>query len=314
LDGRSFRRDTVNEILGRETAFDYRDIEAFTRAFINRYPHKDTVESVDDDVYTLHVPSRFRNECEDYYGIRLRWKYTGTFNPQKAIEDDTIEFFAFGHPLFDAIIRYCTDDPHNNHFNPRVAYRVLESPDYSGYEGLQFNYIVNLDGVRPYRKLIPVVLDRNGVYDQELSHTVLSLTSRNQDKPSNPPHITPSAIEKLEHKSQNIIHEIANRELKNAEERNAQDYADRQEKANRLFRYRRYKLESELKKRKKRVKDARSKGQTQILPALKGQVRAAEQRIAELKDEHERELENLEQGQEVQQSVELLNIAYVKIE
>lgn len=101
MDVRSFRRDTVNEILGRRPPVSNQEIKAFVRAFLDRYPHDSLLEPEGDGIISITVPAAFREQCKELFSIDLWEEYKGTFDPKTAIKEDTIDFFAFGHPLFD---------------------------------------------------------------------------------------------------------------------------------------------------------------------------------------------------------------------
>ncbi len=313
MDTRSFRRDTVDEILGRKPPISHREIEAFTRAFLGRYPQDDLFKPGGDNVYTVTVPPRFREDCKQLYGIYLQEKYKGTFDPKTAIEEDTIDFFAFGHPLFDAIIRYCTDYEGNNLFDAQTASRVLHHADHAGYTGLQFNYVLSLNGVRPHKKLIPVVLDLSGAYDEKLSRLVFSLPADEEATISTGVPLSASILQDLEERSHAIVGQIAGQEMEEARKRNARDYAEMQEKLMHLFDYRLRNQQIELEQRQARLEDAKQKGQKRILPALEGQVHATQRRISELEQQRNSQLVELQTQQDASLSIELLNVAYVRI-
>lgn len=312
MDARSYRRDTVDEILGREPPVSSRDIEQFTSDSLARYPH-DTLESIGDNICIITVPPRFRQDCRRLYSIHLEEKYKGTFDPKIAIEEDTLDFFAFGHPLFDAIIRYCTDSETSNHFDAQTAFRVLHHSDHAGHEGIQFNYVITLEGVRTYKKLVPVVLDLDGRYDEELSHLILSLPADEEAAETLDVGLSIPVLRNLEERSQTIIAEIAGQEMSEARDRNARDYAEAEKKLTRLFDYRLRNQQAELERRQARLEDAKQRGQTRIIPAWDGQVRATQARIEELEKHREEELSSLQEQQEINLSIELLNVAYVKI-
>ena len=248
-----------------------------------------------------------------YDDIRLHEKYKGTFDPKTAIEEDTIDFFAFGHPLFDAIIRYCTDCKSNPTFDPQSAQRVLHCPDYVGYEGVQFNYVLTLGGVRTYKKLIPIVLDLVGTYDEELSRLVFSLPADEKAAETLDIDLSASTLQNLEGQSQAIVESIAEQEMERARRRNTKDYNEMQEKLMRLFDYRLRNQQDELKRRQARLEDARQKGQTRIISAWKGQVRATQQRIDDLEKQYKSELAQLQKQRETRLSIELPNVAYVRV-
>jgi hypothetical protein len=241
----------------------------------------------------------------------LEEEYKGTFDPKTAIEEDTVDFFAFGHPLFDAIIRYCTDQESNNHFEARAARRFLHHPDYAGYEGVQFNYVLSFTGVRTNKRLIPVALDLVGNYDEELSCLLSSLPA--SEGPAAAPHVpaTLSTLQSLEKQGDAIIHQIAERQLEEARQCNARDYSEVQGKLTRLFDYRLRNQQAELEQRQAQLENARQKGQKLIL--WEGQVRATQGRIRDLERERDEQLAELQKQHEVDLSIELLNAAYVRV-
>ncbi|MFW6082846.1 MAG: helicase-related protein, partial [Chloroflexota bacterium] len=313
MDARSFRRDTVDELLGRNPPLSNEDIESFALDFLGRYP-TGTVESHGDDLYTISVPGRFKEDCRRLYGIHLHDRYKGTFDPATAIENETIDFFAFGHPLFDAMIQFCMDDEMMNRLDARTAQRILHHSDHAGCKGIQFNYALRFDGVRTYKKLIPVFLRLNGEYDERLSQLVLSLPSQNTDGRRGRIQVASTKVERLEERSEEVMSEILRRELREARQRNKEDYTHEREKLQRLFDYRVARQRVELERRQARLKDAREKGQERILPALEGQVKKTEGRIKDLEEQREQALGELEEGRRTKPGYDLLNIACVEIQ
>ena len=314
MDMRSFRRDTVDEILGRKPPISNQDIERFTRAFFGRYPQADLFKEQSESIYSVTVPAAFRRDCERLYGIRLREEYEGTFDPATAIREDTVDFFAFGHPLIDAVVRFCVEHEKNEPFKPQSAVRILRDPHLAGFEGVHFNYVLGFEGVRSYKKLIPVVARlENGEYDAELSERVLSLSAdeRLAEKHRNP--LSEDLVHHLHERSRAIVAQIAEREMDAANRRNEQEYAEMHEKRTRQFDYQLQHQGKELQERTARLEDARQRGQTRVIPAWEGQVRATQERIRELEAQREQQLAVLEQQRKVQLSIELLNVAYVKV-
>ena len=71
--------------------------------------------------------------------------------------------------------------------------------------------------------------------------------------------------------------------------------------------------QKELKQRQARLEDARQKGQKRIIPAWEGQVRATQERISELEQQCDSNLEELQKKRDVNLSIELLNMALVVV-
>lgn len=312
MDERSFRRDTVDELLGRDLPASNEDIQALTLAFLRRYPEC-VVESRPDDVCKIRIPIAFKDDCKTLYDVNLKYDYAGTFDPATAIANETIEFFAFGHPLVDAIVRFCTDDEMKNRFDARNALRVLHNDDHAGFQGMQFNYILQFDGVRTYKKLVPVVVDLAGEYDEPLSELVFSLASEEQNVDTHRVQLSHRELRDLAMRSEDLIHEIATRELQRARERNQKDYANGEEKIERLFTYRRDSQMLELERRESQLEELRGRAEEGVIRMWEGQVKATKRRIAELERQRQQDLDALSLKQEPALSYKRLNVAYVKI-
>ena len=313
MDARSFRRDTVDEILGRKPPISHQDIEAFTRSFLARYPHAGLLEPEGNQLLSITPPARFRQDCRELYGIHLWEKYRGTFDPKIAIREDTVDFFAFGHPLFDAVIRYCTDVNYHKRFRPKVARRVIHCPECAGYEGVQLNYVLTISGVRTIKKMVPVVLDRKGGYDQGLSRLILSQRSDEALEEALDLGLSRFDLVDLGEKSWAIMDEIAEQEIKDFSARNTNDFSAMEKRLTRIFDYRLRNQQAELEQRQARLQEAREKGQRRVIPAWEGQVRATQARIIELERQRDDQLIDLQEKQNVSLSIDLLNVAYVQV-
>ncbi len=80
-------------------------------------------------------------------------KKSGTFDSRIALEDERLEFLAFGHPLVDHFFRHCTDD----RFGGRTGVKCI--PGGTGFAGMLFHYLVTFSSVSTTRELIPVIVD-----------------------------------------------------------------------------------------------------------------------------------------------------------
>lgn len=312
MDRQSFRQDTVNRLLSRKPPVTNQDIEQLIKIFLARYPHEDLFKSEGTEIYNISVPERFRQECRYLFDIRLHRTYKGTFDPTTAIQEDTIDFFAFGHPLVDAVIEYCTNPKKHGHFRSQTALRILDHPEYTGYEGVQFNYILTFNGILPYKKLVSIVINQEKEYDEEFSDLVSSLNAKENLETEMSSGWTLDLLEDLHKHSLTIVEQIVHKELQDFRERNTRNFEGLKTKTLRIFDYRLRDQNTELKQRKERLEYAQRRKQ-RIIPAREGQVKATERRIEEL--EHEREIALTELQNQKESYFEgwtLLNIAYVK--
>ncbi|MEN9935516.1 MAG: hypothetical protein RLZZ387_2095 [Chloroflexota bacterium] len=315
MDGRSFRRDTVDSILGRRQLVTNEDMERLTRAFLARYqlPSKPSnIKPAGERIYQITVPAAFREACKQHYSQELREEYIGTFHPQTAIAEETIDFFAFGHPLFDAIVRYCTDRAHNS-FTVDGVLRVVYDDALAGFEAIQFNYVVISDGVRTYRTLTPIVLDYDGAYAEETSRRIFELLADERAADGMRLSTDAATLRRLKRRSKEIINEVAAREFEAAEMRNLREFAEVHTKLKRMFEYRIEHQREELKDRRQLLTEAQAARFDQRARLMQGQVNATLRRIKDLENQRDAELTKLTQQHELKRGIQLLNVALVKV-
>ena len=85
----------------------------------------------------------------------------GTFDSALALEDERLEFLAFGHPVIDRLVARCQDEA----FGGLTGIRVVESG--APFAGMVFYYLASFNSASETRDVIPVaVID--GLSDPEI--------------------------------------------------------------------------------------------------------------------------------------------------
>ena len=291
------------------------EIEALTRLFLARYRlagRPEHIKEVADRIYSIAVPAKFREACKEHYTVDLCAEYTGTFHPPTAIAEETVEFFAFGHPLFDAIVHYALDRTRNG-FSAESALRVVYDNELAGYEGMQFNYLISSDGVRSYRKFVPVVLDTRGYYTEAISQRIATLPA--DERTAERMHVTvpKNMVHELKRQSRTIITTIAAEEFEAAEKRNLREFAEVHTKLRRMFKYRLQHQSEKLAERQHALVDAQREQQENRIRLMQGQINATHQRMRELENQCDNELAQLISLHELSTGIQLLNVAVVKV-
>jgi hypothetical protein len=88
----------------------------------------------------------------------IRGKY-GTFDSQTALENDNLEFLAFGHPIVDRLMAYCQGDE----FGGLTGIKVIRWERECA--ALLCNYVVTFRSVHETRELVPVIVPCRGDLD-----------------------------------------------------------------------------------------------------------------------------------------------------
>jgi len=151
-DKMDFNYDEYYRITLKERQFSNKRIENF----INR------LQETDDHSFASLGRKNKRNKLyavkPGQLGNKIKGKY-GTFNSQTALDNENLEFLAFGHPIIDSLIDYCQDDKFGGFTGIR----------YIGYQrnfiGMLFNYVVEFESMTRVRKFMPVVIEPYGILD-----------------------------------------------------------------------------------------------------------------------------------------------------
>jgi len=116
---------------------------------------------------------RYNNEVDKYIGNKharnnlypvkmpgFTKKTFGTFSSTIALNNENLEFLAFGHPLVEKFISIC----HNDDFGGLVGIKNLKFG--KSFYGLQFNFIVTFQSISISKELIPVIVDVDNKLDE----------------------------------------------------------------------------------------------------------------------------------------------------
>lgn len=80
----------------------------------------------------------------------------GTFDSARALENDSLEFLAFGNPLVDGLVRRCRE----RDFGGLTGIRVMRHR--RRFAGMIFHFLVHFRAASDARELVPVVVIRGG--------------------------------------------------------------------------------------------------------------------------------------------------------
>ena len=137
-----FNYDEYYRVTLKERSFNNRRIENFISAFLGT-----------DDFASRTLSSRGCRQGE--YKVRHNpeddWR-RGTFDSEKALEDDNLEFLAFGHSVVDGIIDYC----HSRDFGGETGVVFIRHS--RPLRGILFNFLVKFRAVTVTHEFIPVLV------------------------------------------------------------------------------------------------------------------------------------------------------------
>jgi ATP-dependent helicase HepA len=295
MDARSFRRDEVSELLSREPMARPQDLEHFVFAALRRYPAGE-IEELREGVYRITPPGvliRANPRLHD------RESFTGTFNFRVALDDETLDFFAFGHPLVDAVVAAVTDDG--------VVLPVGAATH--SEEGVLVDYEVEFVGVRERRELLSHVVDRRGVGNPpELSLDGIA-------RGSIPiPELSDNELMNLVERSRAAAEQEQERRFQEFGVENQFNYEAELRRLEKLVAFQRRHFESRVDQNLNQIRELEMWGTEQqrgIIPALRGRIARDTERIQQVDEDHEARLRDLVQRREPSQRIRALGVTFL---
>jgi SNF2 family DNA or RNA helicase len=297
MDLKKFDLDDTLKVI--EESWEYsaseEDIEKFIRAFFNHFGGK--IEPTKrKGVYRLHTPKEVLRE-----GVKDKYdRITFSKEIAKELGVDKVEFLAFGHPLFEAIIDYARDK--NWTFGGRVTVKCLKNNEKSG---LLLNFIMRFrdaNGELLCEEILPILVDFEGKIKRLNPKQIADFIETPKRIVNNS--IIKEFISKRE-QLQNIAKDCAIDEAKKFSAK-VQKEKDRKIEIKKVD-AKRY-FESRIKEENRRIaeyKSSLSKGKDMEIA-----IRGAEKRLEYLKSQYKEVLERLQQeGLVIEEMPELFSIA-----
>ncbi len=162
-----FNYDEYYRITLRERAFSNKRIEDF----VNR------LRKIDSDA---DMCIGRRSKLTGLYPLPQSKRY-GTFESRRALENDRLEFLAFGNPLVDSLINRARSADFGGHTGIRtVHFRHFLT-------GMIFYYLVKIQSPTPRKELVPVAVVRaSRVSDEDLAEIEKNSLQPFGGRPANP--------------------------------------------------------------------------------------------------------------------------------
>jgi len=145
-----FNYDEYYAITMKERQFSNRRIESF----VNR------LRDADQETAKLIGPKNRRNGLYAVKGLSGDGvRRFGTFDSRIALDNESLEFLAFGHPLVDHLFCRCESES----FGGVTGIRIIRH--HTAFTGMLFNYLVTYEGWSVTRELLPVAVDIDEMAD-----------------------------------------------------------------------------------------------------------------------------------------------------
>ncbi len=140
-DRMDFNYDEYYKVTLKDRVFTNRRIEGFVSRFIEQSRFADDLLGPQNKRTGLYRVSP--GSADARYG---------TFDSEKALENERLDFLAFGHPAVDAIIDHC----YSGDFGGETGVVFLKSE--KPFSGMFFNYLVTFTGLSETREVFPLIV------------------------------------------------------------------------------------------------------------------------------------------------------------
>ena len=167
MDMKSFRQDEVHRLLEQRGTVDHDLLRRFVVAAFIELGGKIMDDTRLPGAYLLHLRGQFANEFPHL--VKEGATRRVTFDPAIAIEQQDVEFLAFGHPIVDELVRWVR----RRQYPGIVSSRLIRTDEHAPITGWLFIYVMEFEGVLPSKQLLPIFIDAEGGYDPALSSWLL---------------------------------------------------------------------------------------------------------------------------------------------
>ncbi|KXB05854.1 hypothetical protein AKJ51_04630, partial [candidate division MSBL1 archaeon SCGC-AAA382A20] len=289
MDLKEFDLEDALEALEKseEIAFANEDIEEFVRAFFERYDGK--IENTRyKEQYRIYPPSVVQEENNVPKKIER-----ATFDKDiaKKHDPDDCKFIAFGHPLLENIIDYCT--ARDAHFGGSSAIKSLEDEN---LKGILFNYqitYIDASGAKISEKILPILVNDEGCKTLEREDLEQILFLEEESNSTNPTEKVREMVKQsddLESKARETAENISEDKLADVKETRINRIEVKIEEAEKYFKPKIKQEKQRIKSFKKRMK----KGEDMEIA-----IRSAKRRKKDLEKEFEERKKHLESRKKV---------------
>ena len=167
LDTKSYSAEIAQTALQEKQSVSQGDFEGLMTALLRSV---NTWVEADQDTAErrIHFHPPFTEEHKEL--IEGEEKRRVCFDPRTFVDSEHVEYFGFGHPIIDAVVKRTTEERHDG----ATAIRQLPEGTIDGLRpGWQFNWLVKVGGLKPREFLHSVFVDDHGRTDHIMGTDLL---------------------------------------------------------------------------------------------------------------------------------------------
>jgi len=239
------------------------------------------------------------------------------FDPKLPVESSDVEYFGFGHPIVNALIRRATEEVDSG----KASVRHLPAKHIPNLRpGWQFNWRFRLHDAAEGREwLLPIFIDDHLQVDEQLAGRLLTVSQyfTNENEPLNgPPTAIHDSLDAANELAERLAARFARQQESERKARATDTYGVARQRLERLYEIRLGGAHERLQSSEatlQRMRQSSDPTQRQVIPIWEFNVRRSEETIEHLQTERQRELDELDKSREPNVEYDLLNVARIEV-
>jgi SNF2 family DNA or RNA helicase len=304
MDMRSFSPRQAQQVIDSQTVLNYEHLRAWARRALESVGCKLNKRDDRPNVYEVHANERFKTRFRQIPGLP---RFV-TFNRERALADEDLDFLAFGHPIIDSIIEAWLHDEHGG----LAASWDLSDPAMPAFEGYLFNFIAEFSGMRRIRRLYSVAVARTGQVEAEVAEALLSRCGDYAKPTEFPPDPLPCPeIDGCFAAAEQYLQRLLTEEAGRLGERAAASFEQESTKIGRYFTYRRTMASQKIQSIGATLAGLRERDSEAVLPMWEANLEHSKKLLADLDEQERRQKQALLSRRHVRFEFSLLNAAVV---
>lgn len=201
-------RFSLDRYFNNKGEYSLKDVERFVIKYVQSEGKR--VNQNDELIYDFIVPE----SISSYGGLKQNGV---TFQRERAIEDQSLQFMALGNPIVNSMIKKCS----GHGYGGKCVKRVIKAPSNKGASGTQVNCVIEYQVPSPTKginkivsnELRVLVFDRDGNYRNDPETIRTTESDRSKIREEDFSFITSEYVAKIESATQEKVSEIINLDI-----------------------------------------------------------------------------------------------------
>ena len=306
MDMRSFSQAEAQRVIEAQAPLGYEDLRRWARVALPAMGCKLEKRQDRQNVYEMRVFEEFKRRFHHSHFPRMV-----TFDRDSALEDESLEFLAFGHPFIDG----AADVWQRDEFGGQATSWALRDPELPAFDGYLFAFVATFAASRRIERLYPIAVDNQGRIDDEMAATLLGRCGDYAKHTEFPPEPPPTAhLQGCYEVAERHLQALLSAEQARLSARAAQTYDAEIARLGRYFTYRRTVAAQKVRAIEGTLARLRAggEGNTAVLPMWEANLEHSKSALTALTAEERRERERLTGRRNVGYEYELLSAAAVR--